>query len=78
MTIVDEYLYYQEKYEKKYGKDKSLVLMQVGSFHEAYSTNDRGFNLNKLSEILNLICTRKNKSIPEVSLKNPNMLDFLQ
>ena len=61
---------------KKYGKDKSLVLMQVGSFHEAYSTNDRGFNLNKLSEILNLICTRKNKSIPEVSLKNPNMLGF--
>ena len=32
MTIVDEYLYYQEKYEKKYGKDKSLVLMQVGHF----------------------------------------------
>lgn len=76
MTIIDEYLYHQEKYEKKYGKDKSLVLMQVGSFHEAYSTNDRGFNLNKLSEILNLICTRKNKSIPEVSLKNPNMLGF--
>jgi len=76
MTIVDEYLYHQEKYEKKYGKDKTLVLMQIGSFHEAYSTNDRGFNLFKLSEILNLICTRKDKSIIEVSIKNPNMLGF--
>ena len=38
MTIYEEYLFYQEKYEKKYGKNKTFVLMQIGSFHEAYAT----------------------------------------
>ncbi len=59
MTLIHEYLFYQEKYEKKYGKDKTIVLMQVGSFHGAYSTNERGYNLTKLSELVNLTCTRK-------------------
>ena len=34
-SIVDEYIRYHEKYEKVYGKNRSIVLMQVGSFHEA-------------------------------------------
>ena len=76
MTLIHEYLFYQEKYSKKYGKDKTIVLMQVGSFHEAYSTNEKGYNLSKLSELVNLTCTRKDKSIIDVSEKNPNMLGF--
>ena len=76
MTIIHHYLHYQEKFEKKYGRDKTIVLMQVGSFHEAYSTPDKGFNLPKLSEMLNVICTRKDKSVSEVSEKNPNMVGF--
>jgi DNA mismatch repair protein MutS len=74
-SIFEEYLFYQEKYTKKYGSN-TIVLMQVGSFHECYATNDRGFNLHKLSEILNLICTRKDKSIVEVSINNPNLVGF--
>lgn len=75
MTIHDEYLFYQEKYTKKYGKN-TLVLMQVGSFHEAYSTETRGQNLSKISELLNVVLTRKDKSINKIDEKNPYMLGF--
>ena len=76
MTIIDEYLEYQEKYEKKYGKDKTLVLMQVGSFHESYATETRGYDLHKLSDILDLICTRKDKKKDYIDESNPYMLGF--
>lgn len=76
MTIHDEYLFYQEKYEKKYGKNKTIVLMQVGSFHEAYGTNTRGYNLTEISELLNIILTKKDKKIKQVNEKNPYMLGF--
>ena len=36
MTIVDEYLSLTIQYKKKYG-DKTIVLMQVGSFYEVYA-----------------------------------------
>lgn len=74
-NIHDEYLGYHEKFKNKYGS-KSLVLMQVGSFHEAYSTNVRGPDLFKLSELLNIVCTRKDKSVDIIDEKNPFMLGF--
>lgn len=76
MRLSDKYLEYQEKYEKKYGKEKTIVLMQVGSFHEAYSTLTRGYNLHKLSEIVDLVCTRKDKSKKYIDESNPHMLGF--
>ena len=76
LNINDEYLMYHEKYEKIYGKSKSIVLMQVGSFHEAYATDERGPNLFRLSEILNIVCTRKDKSQDKIDEKNPYMLGF--
>ena len=75
-TLPEEYLLLQEKYEKIYGKEKTIVLMQVGSFHEAYSTDTRGFNLHKLADLLNIIVSKKNKKIDETSIKNPYMLGF--
>jgi DNA mismatch repair ATPase MutS len=74
-NIHDEYLFYYEKYQKKYG-NKALVLMPVGSFHEAYATDNRGPDLFKLSEILNIVCTRKDKSVEQIDEKNPYMLGF--
>ena len=74
--IVDEYIRYHEKYEKVYGKNRSIVLMQVGSFHEAYGTDSRGPNLFTMSDILNIVCTRKDKSQNVISEKNPYMLGF--
>ena len=50
--------------------------MQVGGFHEAYATDKRGYNLHKLSEILNTIVSKKNKKNPDLSEKNPYMLGF--
>ena len=74
-NIHEEYLNYHEKFQNKYG-NKSIVLMQVGSFHEAYATETRGHNLFKLSELLNIVCTRKDKSVDVINEKNPYMLGF--
>lgn len=74
MTIQDEYLYNQIKYEKLYGKN-CIVLMQVGSFHECYSFDDNGPNLSKISELLDVTLTKKNKKEP-MSKKNPQLLGF--
>ena len=71
MTLIDEYLEEQQKYEKKYGK-QTIVLMQVGHFYEAYAVNNEkeksnSDNLYQLSDIMNIQMTRKNKSISENS-----------
>ena len=74
MTITDEYLYNQKKYSSKYG-NKTIVLMQVGSFHEMYATDEEGYNLKELSELLNITLTKKDKSM-KVGLKNPYLMGF--
>jgi DNA mismatch repair protein MutS len=78
MTIVHEYLYQQEKYAKKYGIDKTIVFMEIGTFYESYATDTRGFNLKELSEVMNLTRTRKNKkNATKVSTeKSPYLLGF--
>ena len=73
--IIHDYLKLQEKYVKQYG-EQTLVLMQVGSFHEAYSTNERGYALDQISQLLNIQKTKKNKNIPEISESNPYLLGF--
>lgn len=71
--IIDEYLKYQSDYEKIYGPN-TIVLIEVGSFYEAYSTIKEGHNLEEFGSKMNLHCTRKNKSILEVSRSNPQMV----
>jgi DNA mismatch repair protein MutS len=44
MTIVEEYLELTKKHKKEYG-EKTLVLMQVGSFFEAYGLMDKDNNI---------------------------------
>jgi len=73
-TITHEYLHYQNKYEKIYGKD-TICLMQVGDFYEMYATDTNGFDLSRISEITNLVKTKKNK-LKEVSYANPYMCGF--
>ena len=75
-SIYNEYISYHERYEKKYGKNRVIILMQVGSFHEAYATNEKGPNLYAISDLLNIVCTRKDKSVDIISDKNPYMLGF--
>ena len=64
MTIVKEYLEFTEKWRREYG-DKSLVLMQVGSFFESYGLLDNdnniyGSNISKFSEICDMNISKKN------------------
>jgi DNA mismatch repair protein MutS len=75
MSTIQEYLSHHKSYSEKYGS-KTIVLMQVGSFYELYMTNTEGPNLKIISNTLNIICTKKDKSILEVSIKNPYMLGF--
>ena len=39
MTIIDDYIDYQEKYSLEYGQN-TCVLMQVGHFYEAYALDN--------------------------------------
>ena len=73
--IIDDYLNYEIEYRKKYG-EKTLILIQVGSFFELYSINENCFFMNKIGDICNLTITRKNKTIREIGKNNPLMTGF--
>ena len=77
MSIVKEYIDYHNKYEKIYGKNKSIVFMQVGGFFEAYSTDDIGPDLINISKITGITRSKKDKiKFPQVSLEHPYMMGF--
>jgi DNA mismatch repair ATPase MutS len=75
-SSVLEYLNYHTEYNKKYSPGRTLIIMQIGSFYEMYSTPEKGPDLHKISEITNILCTRSDKSNPKVSIKNPNLVGF--
>jgi DNA mismatch repair protein MutS len=75
MVEVDEYFKYQTDYEKQYGPN-TLFLMQVGSFFEAYQTMDEGHDLSKIGSMLNIVVSKRNKSVVTVDRKNPYMAGF--
>ena len=77
MTLIDDYLSEQITYEKN--MEDNIVLMQVGHFYEAYAVDNEKEKLIKptlyrLSDIMNIQMTRKNKSIPENNRGNPLMI----
>ncbi len=77
-SLIDEYFDLQIEFEKKYG-EKTIVLMQVGGFFEAYGVNnniEKIGNLNYVSELLNIQLSRRNKSIIENSRTNALMMGF--
>lgn len=71
MSLVDDYLRYQDTYQKQYGP-MTIVFMQVGSFYEAYSTKIKGYNLTEIADLCNVICTKKDKKKED----SPSMLGF--
>lgn len=76
--LIDDYFVYQLNFEKKYGK-KTIVLMQVGSFFEYYGVNNEEEKIGdpqKISELLNIQVTRRNKSILENNRSNCLMAGF--
>ena len=78
MTLIDDYLEMQEKYEEKYG-EKTIILMEVGSFFEVYGINNETTNkgrIYEISEITTLNISKKNDKFAPVSEKNPLMAGF--
>lgn len=78
MSLIEAYFTLQTHYEQLYGPS-TVLLMEVGSFFEVYGIETAEHTVGKpreIAEILNLQLTRKNKSIPEVSVKNPLMAGF--
>ena len=74
--IIDDYIFYTKEYKKKYG-EKTLVLIQVGSFFELYSTTeDTDSEIYKIADICNISISKKNKSVLEVNNQNPLMAGF--
>ena len=57
---VKDYFKIHNYYSDIYGFDRTIILMQVGSFHECYSTNSDGLNLETIAQELDVICTAKN------------------
>ena len=67
MTIVKEYLEFTKKWKLEYG-EKTLVLMQVGSFFEVYGLLDKdnniyGSDITAFSEICDMAVSKKNSCV---------------
>jgi len=73
-SIIDEYLLYNDLYKNQY--ENYIVLLQVGSFYEMYSIIQDDPKLKEVCELLNLLLTRKNKTIQKISKSNPHMAGF--
>jgi DNA mismatch repair protein MutS len=73
--FVKDYFEIHDYYSKIYGVNRTIILMQVGSFHECYNTDTEGINLIELAHNLDIICTRKNNNLP-LSKTNPRMVGF--
>jgi DNA mismatch repair protein MutS len=76
--LIDDYFTYQIDYQHKYG-NKTIVLMQVGSFFEAYGVDnytEKIGDLQRITELLNIQLTRRNKAILENSRSNALMCGF--
>lgn len=67
MTIVKDYLDLTKKWKKEFG-DKTIVLMQVGSFFEVYALRGsdgviKGSNIEQFSLINDMVITPKSKMV---------------
>ena len=75
MGIVDDYVEYTKNYKTIY--EKSLVLMQVGSFYELYGFENEGANVDEICQLLEIQSTRKNKTISIIDKKIQKWAVFL-
>ena len=71
LKIVDEYLNYQKTYQDKYGPN-TVIFMEVGHFFELYAIENPEL-LIKITDLLGIQLTRKNKSKNVINQGNPYM-----
>jgi DNA mismatch repair protein MutS len=72
---VKDYFEIHKYYSEIYGNNRVIIIMQVGSFHEAYCTETEGLDLINLAQQLNIVCTKKNNNL-SISISNPRMMGF--
>ena len=70
--LVKDYFEIHNYYSNIYGKNRTIVLMQVGSFHEAYCSDVQGLDLVTLSQHLDIHLGKKNGNNPD----NARMMGF--
>ncbi len=71
--LTEIYFEIQKYFDEKY--PNAVVLMEVGTFFETYEAEGVG-KAREIANVLNIQLTKKNKSIPEISVKNPLMAGF--
>jgi DNA mismatch repair protein MutS len=71
--LTEIYFELQKYYDNLY--PNAVVLMEVGTFFETYEAEGIG-NAREIANVLNIQLTKKNKSIPEIDIKNPLMAGF--
>ena len=73
---VKDYFDIHNFYSKHYGK-KTVILMQVGSFHVCYATDTLGLGKEqlKIADHFDILCTMKDKGKP-LGKSNPRMIGF--
>lgn len=64
-----------KKYKEEFG-DQTIVLYECGSFFEIYDDGQGLVNMKEIGELLNIIVSRRNKAILEVSRNNFEMAGF--
>ena len=52
--LVSDYFDIHEFYSKIYGDGRTIIVMQVGSFHECYCTDIKGLNLVEINVNINM------------------------
>ena len=73
MTLIDDYLNYTKKWIQEYG-EKTIVLMQVGSFFEVYALEDKdgkitGSNIEDFARINDMVIANKSTCVGNYSVK---------
>lgn len=78
MAISDDYFAYYKQYTEEYGAH-TCILMQIGSFYEMQAVRNETESIGNLEEVcslLNILVTKKNKSIETVDRSNPLFAGF--
>lgn len=81
MAIYDEYEQHDRESKVRYGQ-RTVVLMQVGSFFEIYAVTGSeveeasGADIYAIADLCDIVVTRKNKTIKEISRSNHLMAGF--
>lgn len=78
-SLITEYFNYFNLYKEKFNNINIAVAIQVGSFYEFYSINNKKEKIGnavEIAQLLHLQLTKKNKKIEENNRKNPYMTGF--